>query len=146
MLKCQYYFPPSPFRTVHPASWGHPGPSAEAGWTPGSQVPQQEPGRDSRHQAHLQPHHQAQHRACALCGNWWVPCSVVKKLKAIWVIRVLSCNFVHMRWQNGSGPTYLIGPSRYAEEGPLKHLTHSLWDSQWYGIVTTSLLAYQQVA
>lgn len=60
---------PSPVRTLHAAPGGHPGPAAEAGRASHPQVSQQKPGKHGGHQAHLQPHHQAQHCAGALGGH-----------------------------------------------------------------------------
>ena len=57
------------FRVVHAPPGGHPGPATETRWASDPEVSQQKPGRHRRHQTYLQPHHQTQHCAGALCGH-----------------------------------------------------------------------------
>lgn len=57
------------FRTVHGPPGGHHGFTAEAGRASGPQVSWQEPGKCCRHQTHLQPRHQTQHRSGSTRSN-----------------------------------------------------------------------------
>lgn len=60
-----------PFRALHHPPGGHPGSAAETGRASGPQIPRQEPNQCRRHQARLQPCHQAQHCAGSSGRDRW---------------------------------------------------------------------------